>query len=157
MTTIGIEGWVDFINEFLDRPFPSEDYRTDDESGGPNYFRLVLSSSRDFWEDSSDEVVVPALGAIVAELDALATVVTARRGTAEKFNARPHVNSRFSSTCDPLPISLLHSTVGDINLWRLPETGRWLTLAISWEDKELPFELEALIGRIEDLTALSKP
>jgi len=49
----------------------------------------------------------------------------------------------------PEPWADLSSHVPDIHLWQEDERGRWVALGVSQWDKELPFQLLAVVTEID--------
>lgn len=139
----------------LARPFPEEEYRDGDGFGGPDYHFHTLSRSQDFWEDRSDETVEGAEAEIQCHFDTLATTMTARWGEPETVDLWPSSGSPDDGVPMPEPLNFLSMMAGDVQVWRRPDTGRWLGLAICQADREFPIELCAAIGRLERLPAPS--
>ncbi|MFF0392832.1 hypothetical protein ACFYS8_29630 [Kitasatospora sp. NPDC004615] len=144
------EAQLSLIDELSARPFPEHEERpgTAGGWGGPGYRVAVLRESRDFWEDRSAETVDAAEEELAADLDALATVLTARWGSPRTVELWPylgfdHPDPEFVA---PEPLGFLSNVAASMRLWQPPSSGRWLALAIGQADRELPFELIAAFG-----------
>lgn len=61
---------------------------------------------------------------------------------------RPPFGLRMPRAEDPVPepISELCMLTSTMLLWRPPESGRWVSLAVGQNDREFPIELLAAVG-----------
>ncbi|MFI1561469.1 hypothetical protein ACH4ZX_00110 [Streptomyces sp. NPDC020490] len=126
------------------RDFPAAHGRTDVGSGGPGYLMAELLTSDDFWEDDGTRWEETRTQ-YEADRDGLTERLTERWGP-------PHAVSLASTFLrsqdgqDPAePWATLSAHVPDVHLWKIPGTGRWLALGVSQWDKELPFQLLAVV------------
>ncbi|MGW2049757.1 hypothetical protein ACWCPF_31925 [Streptomyces sp. NPDC001858] len=132
------------------REFPEEHGRTDLGPGGPGYLVAELQTSGEFWEaDGTEREETEAQ--YEADRDGLAERLTDRWGP-------PHVISLASTLARstegediPEPWASLSGHVPNVQLWQLPGTARWVALGVSQWDKELPFELLAIVTETDPL------
>ncbi|MFE7332068.1 hypothetical protein ACFU8W_45810 [Streptomyces sp. NPDC057565] len=121
--------------------------------GGPGFHLAVLRESQDFWEDRSNEIVEPAERELEAELAGLAAVLTERWGAPETIDLWPYLG--FDNP-DPdfrarEPVAFLCGVAVDMRVWRLPNSERWIGLALGQADPEWPFQLLAAVGEAASL------
>ncbi|WP_086822703.1 hypothetical protein [Allokutzneria sp. NRRL B-24872] len=83
----------------------------------PDETAILLEASRDFFDDSSEDVINAAMAEVEAAYRELAAELTARWGEPTTWK-------------------------GSVTAWR--RESDWLALSIRHEDKELPVELYAL-------------
>ncbi|WP_063766340.1 hypothetical protein [Streptosporangium amethystogenes] len=95
----------------------------------------VLQAGQDFWDDRSEE--------IDAALRTLVTALTARWGEPEAIDLWPYL---WGENPAPEPMITLCQLSGKMLLWRRPEAGRWIALAVGQADPEFPIELLAAVG-----------
>ncbi|MEU2285211.1 hypothetical protein ABZ614_25260 [Streptomyces sp. NPDC013178] len=139
-----IARWLATIDLLCARDFPAEHGRTDVGTGGPGYLVAELQTSDDFWEDDGTQWEETE-----AQYDADRDGITAR--LTDRWGPPHHIS--LSSTLErstngediPEPWRSLSAHVPDVHLWQLPGTGRWLALGVSQWDKELPFQLLAVV------------
>ncbi|MDA2813832.1 hypothetical protein O4J56_24515 [Nocardiopsis sp. RSe5-2] len=158
MTTQDLEAVVD---DLLALPFPREQEREGDRRGGPGYHVHVLRASEDFWEDRGEEVVEAAEKEIDTAFQALVEALTTRWGEPERVDLTPYLHREPVERpfIDPFglrtpraegpvpePISELCMLASTMLLWRPPESGRWVCLAVGQNDREFPIELLAAVG-----------
>ncbi|MHB9863254.1 hypothetical protein [Streptomyces sp. YIM S03343] len=132
------------IDLLCGRHFPAEPGRTETGRGGPGYLIAELTTSGDFREDGGS-----------AREEAEAQFEAERDGLSERLAARwgpPHVISLYSaferttlSEGVDEPWASLSAHVRDVHVWHLTGTDRWIALGISQWDRELPFQLLAVI------------
>ena len=111
---------------------------------GPGHATVVLATSEEFWDADAAEWL-EAEEQFEAYRDGLSERLADRWG-------RPHLvglAGLFERTLRdeeiPEPWNTLASHVPDLHLWHLPDRGHWLALGVSQWDKELPFELLAVL------------
>jgi hypothetical protein len=136
------------IDRLCSRDFPAEPGRSDVGREGPGYHVAELATSEDFWEDDGTRSQ-EAEEQYEADRDGIAERLTDRWGS-------PHIVSLasvFGRTMEgediPEPWADLSSHVPDIHLWQEDERGRWVALGVSQWDKELPFQLLAVVTEID--------
>ncbi|MFG2340574.1 hypothetical protein [Streptomyces yangpuensis] len=138
------------------RSFPEEEGRPGASGrwSGPGFHLAVLRESQDFWEDRSIEIVEAAERELEADLSALSDVLTARWGVPEKVELWPSTgvdDPDHPNTPPREPLGFLRGVAGSMQVWWLPNSDRWVGLAIGQADPEWQFELLAGIG---DATSL---
>jgi hypothetical protein len=117
-------------------------------SGGPGHATVALATSGEFWEaDPADWE--RAEEQFDAYRDGLSERLATRWG-------RPHlvglagVFERAQGEEEiPEPWDGLSSHVPDLHLWRVPGRDRWLALGVSQWDRELPFQLLAVVTDVD--------
>ncbi|MET9952521.1 hypothetical protein ABZ135_13385 [Streptomyces sp. NPDC006339] len=131
-------------------PFPPEESRpgASGQWGGPGFHLAVLRESQDFWEDRSTEIVDAAEAELDADFAALTAVLTERWGAPETVDLWPPDPEQDP---DPgvaarEPLGFLSGVAGSVRVWRLPESARWVGLALGQADPEWPIQLLAAIG-----------
>ncbi|MEU7581201.1 hypothetical protein AB0B50_26775 [Streptomyces sp. NPDC041068] len=149
------------IDLLRSRDFPAEHGRARCGSEGPGYHIAELLTSGTFWEDDGtrrDETEEQ----FEAERDGLTVLLADRWGPPQKFS----LSSLFDRLMDaegsedsednedseesdaiPEPWAQLCSAVPDLHLWHVD--GRWIALGVAQWDKELPFQLLAVITEID--------
>lgn len=143
MTTARHLATIDLLRS---RPFPGQRGRSDAGDSGPGYHVAELSTSEDFWEDDGTrrELVEEQYE---AERDALAVVLGARWGEPHIFSLWSLQERGMEGEEIPEPWSVLAASVPDVHLWRAEE--RWIALGVSQWDKELPFQLLAVVTEVD--------
>jgi hypothetical protein len=147
------------IDLLRSRDFPAEHGRSHGGVGGPGYHIAELLTSDDFWEDDRTRWEATA-DQYDAERDGLSVLLAERWGAPQIFS----LHSLFERTLGdgedipepsevpeppevPEPWGSLSSSVPDLHLWRID--GRWIALGVSQWDKELPFQLLAVVTEID--------
>ncbi|GAA4929070.1 hypothetical protein ACFPM3_25070 [Streptomyces coeruleoprunus] len=138
MTTARHLATIDLLRS---RPFPRERGRSDVGDSGPGYYIAELATSEEFWEDSSRMELVGEQ--YEAEREALATLMEARWGEPHVFSLWSVFQRSMDGEEIPEPWDVLSNSVPDLHLWRVD--GRWIALGVSKWDKELPFQLVAVV------------
>ncbi|MFF3959643.1 hypothetical protein ACFYY1_41715 [Streptomyces sp. NPDC001890] len=145
-----IEEQLSIIDGLSSRPFPDEEVRPGASGrwSGPGFHLAVLRESQDFWEDRSTEIVEAAERALEADLAALSAILTARWGAPETVDLWPCLGLDDPCPNPPArePLSFLCGVAGSMQTWRLPNSDRWVGLAIGQADPEWQFQLLAGIG-----------
>lgn len=136
-------------------PFPERETRPgrDGTWGGPGHHLAVLRESQDFWDDRGEELVEAAEREVEADRDALAAVLTGRWGEHETVDLWPYLsidNPDPGFVADE-PLRFLCGVAGEMRMWRLPDSDRWVALAIGQADREWPIMLLAAVGRASAL------
>lgn len=136
------------IDELCSRPFPTEHGRSDVGTAGPGFHMAELATSDDFWEDDGTEREETAVQ-YEADRDGLSERLTDRWGVPQKFPLWSIQERAMGGEDIPEPWGSLSSHVQDVHSWRYEETGRWVVLGVSQWDKELPFQLLAVVTEID--------
>lgn len=135
------------IDLLCTRDFPAEHGRTDVGMGGPGYHIAELQTSGDFWEDDGAgwerteaqyEIDRDGLGERLIEHWGAPDVISLA-GAFERSQGGEDI---------PEPWASLSAHVPDVHLWKSPETDRWIALGVSQWDKELPFQLLAVVTQM---------
>ncbi|MFF7388222.1 hypothetical protein ACFZAE_07130 [Streptomyces scabiei] len=130
------------IDRLRSEEFPPEPGRSDVGTAGPGYHVAELRTSADFWEDDGSRREETE-EQYEAERDALSELLTARWGAPAVFSLWSVLDRSLDGEDIPEPWAGLSSHVPDLHLWQVD--GRWVALGVSQWDKELPFQLVALI------------
>jgi hypothetical protein len=145
---MNITHWLATIDLLCTRDFPAEHGRTDVGTGGPGYHTAELQTSGDFWEDDGTEREETE-AQYEFDRDGLGARLIERWGAPDAIS----LASAFERSQDGEDISepwaSLSAHVPDVQLWKHPETGRWIALGVSQWDKELPFQLLAVITEMD--------
>ncbi|OEJ97272.1 hypothetical protein [Streptomyces thermolilacinus] len=123
------------------RPFPRQRGRSDVGESGPGYHIAELATSEDFWEDRGRTEEVEEQ--YEAERDALGLLLAERWGEPQIFSLWSVFERGMNREEMPEPWGVLSSHVPDVHLWRAD--GRWIALGVSQWDRELPFQLLAVV------------
>ena len=130
------------------RDFPAEHGRTDVGTGGPGYHIAELQTSGDFWEDDGTEREGTEAQYEI-DRDGLGERLIERWGAPDVFSlARAFERSQDGEDI-PEPWASLSAHVPDVQLWKEPLTSRWIALGVSQWDRELPFQLLAVITEMD--------
>ncbi|WP_060885572.1 hypothetical protein [Streptomyces caniscabiei] len=136
------------IDRLCSEEFPTAHGRSDVGTAGPGYHLAELATSEHFWDDDGTEREETEVQ-FEADRDALSQRLTERWGPPDVFSLWS-VSSRYQEGEDiPEPWGPLSSHVPDVHLWQADGHGRWVALGVSQWDKELPFQLLALITEID--------
>ncbi|MEW1646118.1 hypothetical protein [Streptomyces sp. NPDC091219] len=142
---MNITRWLATIDLLCARDFPAEYGRTDVGTGGPGCHMAELATSGDFWEGGRTERAETE-ARYELDRDALGERLTERWGAPGTLSLGGVLERSLSGGEDiPEPWASLSAHVPDVRLWKQPETGRWIALGVSQWDKELPFQLLAVI------------
>lgn len=138
------------IDRLVALPFSRTEQKpgADGRWGGPGYHLAVLQESQDFWQDRGEEIVEAAEQEIEAELTRLSGVLTGRWGEPEAVELWPYLglDSPDPDFVAPEPLGFLSGVAGDMRVWRLRSSDRWVALAVGQADREWPFHLLAAVG-----------
>ncbi|MFF0559455.1 hypothetical protein [Streptomyces sp. NPDC004266] len=144
MTT---EKYLSTIESLAVQPFPEATYADASGGGGPEHHVRELQVSRDFWDDEDGQAWVEAEAELQACLDDLAARLTNRWGDAFVVDLGPSLSACCEGEAVPEPLDYLSQQAVSMQVWPLPDSGRWLALAIGQADKELPLILFAAVGQ----------
>ncbi|APE20272.1 MULTISPECIES: hypothetical protein [Streptomyces] len=114
--------------------------------GGPDFHLLELATSEEFWEDDGTRRPIVE-EQYEAERDGLTALLTGRWGAPTELDLWPVLERSMAGESIPEPWSTLSSHTPDLRLWRVD--GRWIGLGVSQWDKELPFQLLAVVTTID--------
>lgn len=140
------------IDLLRSREFPAERGRSPSGVGGPGYHIAELLTSGDFWEDDGTQWEATA-DQYEAERDGLTVLLTERWGAPQIFSLASLFERAQGASYDeegedlPQPWDTLACSVPDLHLWRAD--GRWIALGVSQWDRELPFQLLAVVTEID--------
>ncbi|CAM5655974.1 hypothetical protein [Streptomyces aurantiogriseus] len=139
-----IARWLDTIDLLCTRDFPAEYGRTDVGTGGPGHLVAELQTSDDFWEDDGTQGEETE-AQYDADRDGLTERLTDRWGPPHRISLASILERSMDGEDIPEPWGSLSAHVPDVHLWQLPGTARWMALGVSQWDKELPFQLLAVV------------
>ncbi|MFD8207793.1 hypothetical protein ACFV2S_15555 [Streptomyces sp. NPDC059695] len=139
MTTAEQLATIDLLRT---RAFPVRPERSGSVAGGPGFHLGELATSEDFWEDDGTRRALVE-EQYEAERDGLAAVLTARWGPPEELSLWPVLERSMEGEELPEPWPTLSCHTPELKLWRAD--GRWIGLGVSQWDKELPFQLLAVV------------
>ncbi|MFF1694998.1 hypothetical protein ACFVXC_15405 [Streptomyces sp. NPDC058257] len=153
------------IDLLRSREFPAEHGRSHGGLGGPGYHIAELLTSDGFWEDDGTEWEATE-EQYEAERDGLTVLLAERWGPPRIFSLASLFERSMGGGYDgetegegegegedegegvsgediPEPWGSLSASVPDLHLWRAD--GRWIALGVSQPDRELPFQLLAVV------------
>jgi len=141
---MNIRHWLTTIDLLCTRDFPAEQGRTDVGSGGPGYHIAELQTSGDFWEDDGTEREETKTQ-FEFDRDGLGERLIERWGAPDVISLAGTFERAGDGEDIPEPWASLSSHVPDVQLWTPPDENRRIALGISQWDKELPFQLLAVV------------
>ncbi|WP_330284301.1 hypothetical protein [Streptomyces sp. NBC_00588] len=142
-----IAKWLSVVDQLCVREFPREHVRTDVGTGGPGYLIAELQTSGDFYEDDgSGREETEAQ--YEADRDGLGALLTERWGAVDRFSLHSVFVRAMDGEDIDEPWRSLSNHVPDVHLWTC-ESGRWIGLAISQWDAELPLQLLAIATDVD--------
>ncbi|WP_030686213.1 hypothetical protein [Streptomyces globisporus] len=127
-------------------PFPARPERSGPVDSGPGFHIGELATSEDFWEDDGTRSVLVE-ERYEADRDDLAALLTARWGPPEELSLWSVLERSMGGEEIPEPWSTFSCHRPDLRLWRVD--GRWTGLGVSQWDKELPYQLLAVITDVD--------
>ncbi|KUL54206.1 hypothetical protein [Streptomyces sp. NRRL S-1521] len=142
------------IDLLRSREFPAEHGRSECGSAGPGYHIGELLTSDTFWEDDGTRWHLTE-EQYEAERDGLTVLLADRWGPPQRFSlaslfdrmtAAGFADDAAEDEVTPEPWAQLASSVPDLHLWHVE--GRWIALGVAQWDKELPFQLLAVVTEI---------
>ncbi|GGN52207.1 hypothetical protein GCM10011579_008980 [Streptomyces albiflavescens] len=128
--------------------FPTEHGRSDVGTAGPGYHIAELATSEDFWEDDGT-AREETEEQYEADRDGLSALLTRRWGCPRVFSLSSIFDRSMDGEDIPEPWGILSSHVPDVHLWDAVGHDRWVVLGVSQWDKELPFQLLAVVTEID--------
>ncbi|MER5310552.1 hypothetical protein ABT034_22495 [Streptomyces sp. NPDC002773] len=143
MTTARHLATIDLLRS---RAFPARPERSGPVDSGPGFHVGELATSEDFWEDDGTRRVL-AEEQYEAERDGLTALLTARWGPPDELSLWSVLERGMEGEELPEPWSTLSSHTPRLTLWR--DGGRWIGVGVSQWDKELPFQLLAVVTEVD--------
>ncbi|WP_309056012.1 hypothetical protein [Streptomyces sp.] len=128
------------------RAFPPRPARSGPLDSGPGFHLGELATSEEFWDDDGTRRAL-AEDQYEAERDGLSVLLTARWGPPSELSLHSVLERSMDGEEIPEPWATLSCHVPDLRLWRAD--GRWVGLGVSQWDKELPFQLLALVTTVD--------
>ncbi|MFE0651477.1 hypothetical protein ACFVZH_23095 [Streptomyces sp. NPDC059534] len=114
--------------------------------GSRGFHLAELATSEEFWED--DGTRREAVGdQYEAEREGLAVLLAARWGPPRRLPLGPVLERSMEGESIPEPWSTLSGHTPDLYLWEAD--GAWIGLGVSQWDKELPFQLLAVVTTVD--------
>ncbi|MEV7388330.1 MULTISPECIES: hypothetical protein [unclassified Streptomyces] len=154
-SAVSISDQLSIVDSLSALPFPKQEGRPgkDRRWGGPEYHLAVLRESQDFWDDRSEDVVEAAQRELEADLAVLVATLTSRWGSPEMVALWPYLglDTTEADFVAPQPLGFLSSVAVSMHMWRLPNSERWIALAIGQADPEWPFQLLVAVGEASAL------
>jgi hypothetical protein len=132
------------IDRLCSGEFPAERTRTDVGTAGPGYAVAELETSEDFWEDDGTRREETE-EQYECDRDGLGERLTRRWGPPQAFSLYSVLERSTRGEHVDEPWASLSAHVPDLRLWRSEETGRWIALGVAQWDRELPFQLLAIV------------
>ncbi|MFF4424644.1 hypothetical protein ACFY04_28365 [Streptomyces sp. NPDC001549] len=139
--------YLPVIDGMITQPFPAADFDDATGYGGPACRVRVLRASRDFWDDEYHRALHQADAEMSAVLGALAAALTVRWGDPLTVGLWSHPEAGFDGQRAPELIERLSQSACSMQVWPVPDSGRWIGLTVGQHDTELPLELMAVVGR----------
>ncbi|KAB1145380.1 hypothetical protein F7R91_19595 [Streptomyces luteolifulvus] len=143
-----IAHWLATVDLLCTRDFPAEHGRTDVGTGGPGYHIAELLTSGDFWEDDGTEWEETETQ-YECNRDGLSERLTERWGPPDPISLASVFERSTGGENIPEPWGSLCAHVPNLHLWGPPQTDRWVALGVSQWDKELPFQLLAVVTEVD--------
>ncbi|GGT94763.1 MULTISPECIES: hypothetical protein [Streptomyces] len=143
MTTARHLAAIDLLRS---RAFPEAPGRTELGESGPGFHIAELATSEEFWEDDGTRWLEVA-DQYEAERVALSVLLAARWGPPRIMGLWSLLERGMAGEDIPEPWSSLSGQAPDLHLWRVE--GRWTALGVSNWDKELPFQLLAVVTTVD--------
>ncbi|WP_225839202.1 hypothetical protein [Streptomyces sp. NK08204] len=135
---------LNVIDLLCAQEFPRAHGRTEHGESGPGYHIAALRTSGDFWEDDGTERAETE-AQFDADRDGLAQRLTERWGPPQRFSLYSVLRRAMQGEQVEQPWAALSEHVPDVHLWQAPGPGRWVALGVSQWDKELEFQLLAVV------------
>ncbi|WP_086825063.1 hypothetical protein [Streptomyces sp. NRRL B-24572] len=143
MTTTRHLATIDLLRT---RAFPARPEASGPLDSGPGHHIGTLATSEDFWEDEDNRSLL-VLERYEADRDGLAALLTVRWGPPRTLSLWYVLERLIDDEEMPEPWAALSCHTPDLRLWRVD--GRWIGLGVSQHDKELPYELLAVITEVD--------
>ncbi|MFF8510396.1 hypothetical protein ACF064_20140 [Streptomyces sp. NPDC015492] len=133
MTTAGLLAAIDLL-------------RAQGHDEGRDHHLAELATSEDFWEDDGTrrEIVEDQYE---AERDGLGVLLAARWGEPCTVDLFPVLERSMEGEPVPEPWATISCHTPNLRLWRAD--GQWIGLGVSQWDKELPFQLLAVVTTVD--------
>ncbi|MET8951140.1 hypothetical protein ACWEO4_17330 [Streptomyces sp. NPDC004393] len=139
-----IARYLSVIDLLCAREFPAARGRTEHGESGPGYHTAALQTSGEFWDDGGCEREETE-EQYEADRDGLGERLTERWGPPQIFSLSSVLDRTLEGENIEQPWAALSGHIPDVQLWKSAETGRWVALGVSQWDKELPFQLLAVV------------
>ncbi|MFB7252582.1 hypothetical protein [Streptomyces nojiriensis] len=139
--------YLPVIDAMIALPFPAADFADAAGYGGPDFRVRVLRASEDFWDDEYHRALNLADAQMSAVLGALAAALTVRWGDPLTVDLGPYLEVGFDGEWVPEPVGSLSQCACSMQVWTVPDRGRWIGLTVGQHDTELPLELMAVVAR----------
>ncbi|WP_367324787.1 hypothetical protein [Streptomyces sp. HUAS ZL42] len=136
------------IDLLCTREFPTEHGRTDVGEAGPGYFTAELQTSGEFWDDDGSEREETA-AQYEYDRDGLSERLAERWGPPDRFSLASVLDRFMEGEDIPAPWGTLSGHVPNLYLWQPPRVERYVALGVSQWDKELPFQLLAIVTEVD--------
>ncbi|MGW3951650.1 hypothetical protein ACWEKM_12065 [Streptomyces sp. NPDC004752] len=130
------------------RGFPVEHGRTEHGESGPGYHIAELQTSAEFWEDGGAEREETETQ-YEADRAGLGARLTERWGPPEHISLYSVLERSTEGEDIEEPWAGLSGHVSDLDLWHPPGADRWIALGVSQWDRELPFQLLAVVTNLD--------
>ncbi|MEU8617653.1 hypothetical protein [Streptomyces sp. NPDC048623] len=134
------------VDDLVARAFPARAERSGFRDSGPGHHVVALATSEEFWEDDGTRWSA-VREQYEADRDALSTLLGARWGPPQVFSLWSVLDRSLSGEHIPEPWNDVSCHVPDLHLWRAE--ARWIALGVSQWDKELPFQLLAVVTAVD--------
>ncbi|MFA7767893.1 hypothetical protein [Streptomyces sp. NRRL S-448] len=142
-----LERYLPIIDGMIAQPFPAADFDDATGYGGPACRVRVLHASQDFWDDEYHRALNRADAEMSADLGALAAALTVRWGDPLTVDLWSYLEAGFDGKRAPELIERLSQSACSMQVWPVPDSGRWIGLTVGQHDTELPLELMAVVSR----------
>ncbi|MFI8824933.1 hypothetical protein [Streptomyces sp. NPDC053431] len=134
------------IDDLVVRAFPERAESSGFRDSGPGYHVAALATSEEFWEDDGTRRSA-VHEQYEADRDGLSTVLGVRWGPPQVFSLWSVLDRSMSGERISEPWGGVCCHVPDLHLWRAGQ--RWIGLGVSQWDKELPFQLLAVVTTVD--------
>lgn len=138
--------YLPIIDAMITEPFPATDFEDGAGYGGPAHVVRVLRTSQDFWDDEYHKALQQADAEMSAALDALVAAITVRWGDPLVVDLWSYLTAGYEGRRAPELMEHLCQSAGSLQVWPVPDAGRWIGLTIGQHDTELPLELTAVVS-----------
>lgn len=141
-----IAGHLATIDRLRALAFPEVPGSTELGYSGPGHHVAALARSEEFWEDDGTRRL-EVEEQYEADRDALSERLRDRWGPPQVFSLWSVLERGMEGEEIPEPWGVLSNHTPDLHLWRAD--GHWIGLGVSQWDKELAFELLAVVTTVD--------